>query len=99
MSALGSRTGRGGVALAFIAAILRRMLRCATLLAILAMPSLAAECPRMAMPIGPLPGVAAELWAGEPLTVLALGSFSAEGAGALLRAAAGTQLAERPEAR
>jgi lysophospholipase L1-like esterase len=52
------------------------------LLGLLVRPLAAAECPRVVEPIAPLPGVTAELWAGEPLTIVALGSSSTEGAGA-----------------
>ncbi|MCU0886542.1 MAG: GDSL-type esterase/lipase family protein [Rubritepida sp.] len=45
------------------------------------------ECPRAREALGPLPGMTAELAAGEPLTIVALGSSSTEGAGASAPAA------------
>ena len=42
----------------------------------------AAGCPRVSEQLAPLLGVQAELDAGEPLTIVALGSSSTEGAGA-----------------
>ncbi|WP_084602739.1 SGNH/GDSL hydrolase family protein [Rubritepida flocculans] len=54
-----------------------------TLLFCLAAPlAWAGECPRAQEALPPLPGVQAELEAGEPLTIVALGSSSTEGAGA-----------------
>lgn len=45
-------------------------------------PALAAGCPSVTERMAPLLGVQAELEAGEPLTIVALGSSSTEGAGA-----------------
>lgn len=48
----------------------------------LSAPALAAECPPVREALAPLLGVQAELDAGQPLTIVALGSSSTEGAGA-----------------
>lgn len=79
----GGRAGREDVALLLIAAYNRRMRSLWTLLlCVVTSPSLAGECPRAGEPLQPLLGVQAELEAGEPLTIVALGSSSTEGAGA-----------------
>jgi acyl-CoA thioesterase-1 len=49
--------------------------------------AMAGECPRAGEALPPLPGVRAELDAGAPLTIVALGSSSTEGAGASSREA------------
>lgn len=48
----------------------------------LATPAMAGSCPFVPEGLAPLLGVQAELDAGEPLTIVALGSSSTEGAGA-----------------
>ena len=66
------------------------MWRCAVLFLLLAASSPAwagADCPLVRVTLAPLLGVQAELDAGEPLTIVALGSSSTEGAGASSRAA------------
>lgn len=55
--------------------------------AVTATGAVAGECPRAREALPPLPGVMAELAAGEPLTIVALGSSSTEGAGASSAAA------------
>jgi len=52
------------------------------LLLALPLPGGAATCPSVTERLAPLLGVQAELDAGEPLTIVALGSSSTEGAGA-----------------
>lgn len=46
------------------------------------LPAAAGHCPAVSERLAPLLGVQAELEAGEPLTIVALGSSSTEGAGA-----------------
>jgi len=51
-------------------------------LLLLSLPAAAGTCPAVTERLAPLLGVQAELEAGEPLTIVALGSSSTEGAGA-----------------
>lgn len=79
----GGRAGREDVALLLIAAYNRPMRSLWTLLlCVVSASAVAGECPRAGEALAPLLGVQAELEAGEPLTIVALGSSSTEGAGA-----------------
>lgn len=68
--------------LAYINQMLPRVPPFLLLLLALAPPAGAAGCPSVREALAPLLGVQAELDAGEPLTIVAFGSSSTEGAGA-----------------